>query len=131
MRILLDSHTLIWLYSGNERLSQAAKNVIEDTRNECFISLASIWEMAIKIKLGKMNLGVSLDRFVEDVVENGIQLLAVDLVHVLKTQELDFHHRDPFDRLIFSQAISENMVLLSADVIADLYFANENVKRIW
>ena len=78
-----------------------------------------------------MDLGVSLERFVEDVTENGVKVLVVELKHILKTQELEFHHRDPFDRLIFSQAITENMVLLSADGIADLYFANESVKRIW
>lgn len=131
MRVLLDSHTLIWFYSGNERLTQKAKEIIENTQNECFLSLTSVWEMAIKIKLGKMNLGVSLEQFVEDVTENGIQMLGVELKHILKTQELDFHHRDPFDRLIFSQAITESMVLLSADSIADLYFENETIKRIW
>lgn len=131
MRVLLDSHTLIWLYSGNERLSQKAKEVIENTQNECFLSLASVWEMAIKIKLGKMNLSVSLERFVEDVTENGILVLSVELAHILKTQELESFHKDPFDRLLFSQAITENMVLLSADEIADSYFANESVKRVW
>lgn len=127
----MDSHTLIWLYSGNERLSPKAGEIIENTQNECFISLASVWEMAIKIKLGKMNLGVSLGNFIEDVTENGIFILPVEMVHILKTQELEFHHKDPFDRLLFSQAITENMVLLSADEIADSYFANESVKRIW
>ncbi len=87
--------------------------------------------MAIKIKLGKMNLGVSLGNFIEDVTENGIFILPVEMVHILKTQELEFHHKAPFDRLLFSQAITENMVLLSADEIADSYFANESVKRIW
>ena len=124
-------HTLIWFYSGNERLSPKAKEVIEGTQNECFISLVSVWEMAIKIKLGKMNLGVPLDRFVEDIIENGIQVLSIDLMHILKMQELDFHHKDPFDRLLFSQVITENMAFLSADEIADLYFASESVKRIW
>lgn len=131
MKVLLDSHTLIWLYAGNDRLSLKAKEVIENTQNDCFLSLVSVWEMAIKIKLGKMNLGVTLDRFVEDLMVNGIQMLTVDLSHIIRTQTLEFHHRDPFDRLIFAQAISENMVLLSADEIADAYFANENVKRIW
>lgn len=131
MKVLLDSHTLIWLYGGNERLSLKAKEVIENPINECFLSLASVWEMAIKIKLGKMNLGVSLEDFLTDVFENGIQILDIGINHILKTQDLDFHHRDPFDRLIIAQAIVENMALVSVDEVVDLYFANEAVKRIW
>jgi PIN domain nuclease of toxin-antitoxin system len=131
MKMLLDSHTLIWLYTGNERLSKKAKNIISDERNECFLSVATIWEMALKIKLGKMNIGVPLHRFVEDVVDNGIQILQVSLIHILHTQNLGFHHRDPFDRMLISQAIMENMDFVSVDAIVDLYLANESVKRIW
>jgi PIN domain nuclease of toxin-antitoxin system len=132
MKILLDSHTLIWLYTGNEKLSKDARKAIEDPQNEIFISLASIWEMSIKIRLGKMFIGdVPLNQFVADVVENGIQILDIGLLHILKIQEMEFHHRDPFDRILFSQAIVENMRLVSVDKIADLYFENEMVKRIW
>jgi PIN domain nuclease of toxin-antitoxin system len=131
MKVLLDTHTVIWFYAGHERLEQKPKQIIENTNTVCFLSLASIWEMAIKIKLGKMNLGVSLERFIEDITENGIQILPVEVEHILKTQDMAFHHRDPFDRLIFCQAIVENMVLVSADEVADLYFANESVKQIW
>lgn len=127
----MDTHALIWLYTGNERLSEKAKNVIEDSENEYFLSLASLWEMAIKIKLDKMDLGVPLDDFIKDVIENGIQLLDISLAHILKTQELEFHHRDPFDRLIIAQAIVENMALVSVDEVVDLYLASEAVKRIW
>lgn len=132
MKILLDSHTLIWLYTGNERLSKKARETIENTQNECFLSLASIWEMSLKIRLGKMSVGgVPLAQFVADLVENGIQILGVELPHILKIQTMEFHHRDPFDRMLISQAISENMNLVSVDKIADLYFENETVKRIW
>jgi PIN domain nuclease of toxin-antitoxin system len=74
---------------------------------------------------------VPLNHFVADVVENGIQILDIGLLHILKIQEMEFHHRDPFDRILFSQAIVENMRLVSVDKIADLYFENEMVKRIW
>jgi PIN domain nuclease of toxin-antitoxin system len=131
MKILLDSHALIWLYTGNERLSQLAKNTISDETNEYFMSGATIWEMALKIKLGKMNIGVPLHRFVEDVVENGIQILQINLTHIFNTQNLAFHHRDPFDRMLVSQAIVENMNFVSADTIVDLYFEKEKVKRMW
>jgi PIN domain nuclease of toxin-antitoxin system len=131
MKILLDSHTLIWLYTGNERLSEIAKNIISDETNECFMSIATVWEMALKIKLGKMNIGVPLHRFVEDVVDNGIQILHIELAHIFNTQNLDFHHRDSFDRMLISQAIIESMNFVSSDTIADLYFANQNVNRIW
>lgn len=86
MRVLLDTHALIWLYTGNERLSKKAKKVIEDSENECFISLVSVWEMAVKIKIGKMDLGVPLDDFLKDIIENGIQLLDISVEHILKTQ---------------------------------------------
>jgi PIN domain nuclease of toxin-antitoxin system len=131
MKILLDSHTLIWLYTGNERLSQLAKTTISDETNECFMSVATIWEMALKIKLDKMNIGVPLHRFVEDVVDNGIQILQINLIHIFNTQNLAFHHRDPFDRMLVSQAIVENMNFVSADTIVDLYFEKEKVKRMW
>jgi PIN domain nuclease of toxin-antitoxin system len=131
MNVLLDSHTLIWFYTGAEQLSEKAKSLIEKNEITCYFSMASIWEMAIKIRLNKMNIGVSLQRFVEDVMDNGIQLLPVELPHILKTQVLEFHHRDPFDRLIFAQAMTENMILLSADAVADLYFEQTAVKRVW
>ena len=131
MKILLDSHSLIWLYTGNERLSKKAKETIEDTQNECFLSLSSVWELSIKIRLDKMNIGVPLNLFVADLMENGIQILGIELLHILTIQTMEFHHRDPFDRMLFAQAIAENMNLISVDKIADLYFENEVVKRIW
>lgn len=132
MKILLDSHTLIWLYTGNERLSRKARETIENLQNECFLSLASIWEMSLKIRLGKMNIrGISLAQFVADLVENGIQILGIEISHILKIQTMEFHHRDPFDRMLIAQSISENMNMISVDKIADLYFENETVKRIW
>ncbi|MDX2285001.1 MAG: type II toxin-antitoxin system VapC family toxin [Bacteroidia bacterium] len=131
MQVLLDSHVLIWLYLGDQKLSTQARNLIESSDSECFMSLASVWEIAIKSKLGKINIGVPVEDFVADIIENGIQMLRIDLKHILATQRMEFHHRDPFDRLLFAQAIVENMVLISADEIADVYFEREPVKRVW
>lgn len=131
MQVLLDSHVLIWLYLGDQKLSTQARNLIEFSDSECFMSLASVWEIAIKSKLGKINIGVPVEDFVADIIENGIQMLRIDLKHILATQRMEFHHRDPFDRLPFAQAIVENMVLISADEIADVYFEREPVKRVW
>lgn len=131
MRLLLDSHTLIWLYMGNPQLSQAAKNSIAHSTSICYVSVATVWEMAIKIKLGKLSIGAPLHLFVEELVQNGIQLLPIEVKHLLKTQDFPFHHRDPFDRLLAAQAIIEKMDLVSADTIMDSYFETTSIKRIW
>lgn len=101
---LLDTHTLLWFLSADEQLSSEARHNIAALQNKCFISIASLWEIAIKIKIGKLHfqfdlqeLGVHLDR-------NNIELLPITFEHILEPMDLEDQHRDPFDRIMIAQA---------------------------
>jgi PIN domain nuclease of toxin-antitoxin system len=122
MRLLLDSHTVIWFIEGNPQLGPIARSLIEDSGNEKWMSLASVWEIAIKLHIGKLSLGVSLPTYLStQVAANGIQLLPISLPHILHTLQLPLHHRDPFDRLLIAQSLHESMPLVSADSVIDSY----------
>ncbi|HIJ86837.1 MAG TPA: type II toxin-antitoxin system VapC family toxin [Desulfuromonadales bacterium] len=128
MRLLLDTHTFLWWINNDPSLSQPARSAISSKLNECYVSLASCWELAIKVSIGKLQLTKSLDRFIpEELATNDFQLLSIHFKHVAKVEALPFHHRDPFDRLIVAQALSEKMTLISADTVLSEY----GVKRLW
>ena len=128
MRLLLDTHTFLWFVAGDAALSIAARRRIEDVRNDKFLSVASVWEIAIKVSLGKIMLDVSVDELVEDgAVENGIGLLDVRREHAVSVATLPFHHRDPFDRLLVAQAFVERLAVVGSDTAFDAYA----VRRFW
>jgi PIN domain nuclease of toxin-antitoxin system len=129
MRLLLDTHTFLWFVAGSSSLSPTARSLIEDTSNQPLLSVASIWEMVIKLSLGKLSLAQPLDVFVtEQMARNGINPLSIELSHVLSVATLPFHdHRDPFDRLLVAQAMVEQIPLASADEQFDQYPTN----RLW
>jgi len=128
MKYLLDTHVLLWILSDDKRLSNHAKVQFLDTKNMIYLSMASIWEMSIKISLNKLKLKSSLETLVDEhVIGNDINLLTIESAHIYPLQKLPFHHRDPFDRLIVSQAIYEKMPIISSDKNFDLY----SVERIW
>jgi PIN domain nuclease of toxin-antitoxin system len=116
MRLLLDSHTFLWWVKDDPALSRRARAAIADPDNECFLSHASVWEMAIKASLGKLRLPSTVERFVvEQAAANSFQLLSITLAHIASVEGLPFHHRDPFDRLLVAQALHEDMALVSRD----------------
>ncbi len=116
MRLLIDSHTFLWWVKDDPALSRRARAAIANPGNECFLSHASIWEMAIKASLGKLTLPSTVERFVVEHCEtNNVQLLSITLAHIALVESLPFHHRDPFDRLLVAQARHEAMVLVSRD----------------
>jgi PIN domain nuclease of toxin-antitoxin system len=116
VRALLDTHVFLWWITDDERLSGRVREIISDGRNELFFSAASGWEIAIKVRLGRLEIPGNLERFVVDQVSrNAFQVLPIYLGHALHVHELPDHHRDPFDRILVSQAILEEMSLLSAD----------------
>lgn len=128
MNLLLDTHSFLWFVFGDPQLSAAAKSHIEDPNNTNYLSIVSVWEMAIKVSIGKLPLSHPLDVFIPDQLQrNGIQLLPVRLPHALHVATLPFHHRDPFDRLLIAQSLVEPMPIVSADVMFDRY----NVIRLW
>lgn len=128
MKLLLDTHTLLWFIAGSPSLSASARNLIEDESNEKFVSIVSIWETAIKVSIGKMTLTAPFDDlFPHQLRINGFELLPVKVEHASIVTTLPFHHRDPFDRLLIAQATEENMVMVSVDEIFDGYGAT----RLW
>ncbi len=128
MNVLLDTHTLIWLSISPNRLSEKVRNLLSDTDNNLFLSIASVWEMQIKLQLSKLTIELPLPELIETQKQtNGLQILPIELSHIYTLDGLPNHHRDPFDRILVAQAIFEKIPLLSIDAIFDAYPIN----RIW
>ncbi|MEA5535397.1 type II toxin-antitoxin system VapC family toxin [Crocosphaera sp. XPORK-15E] len=128
MKLLLDTHTFLWFIDGSSNLSQTARQLIENEDNQRFVSIASLWEIAIKVSIGKLKLGVSLPDLVkQQVYDNDIELLAISPEHLDILRKLDFHHKDPFDRLIISQSIVEKMTIITKDTA----FISYSVQILW
>ncbi|GIV62576.1 MAG: twitching motility protein PilT [Rhodothermaceae bacterium] len=128
MRLLLDTHSFLWFIGGDERLSARAREVIADMGKEAYLSVASLWEMAIKINLGKLRLPRPFGVFVpEQIMLNEIKILHAELPHMARYIELPLHHRDPFDRLLAAQAYVEGMTVVSKDEV----FARYEVDLLW
>ena len=122
MQVLLDTHALIWFFSGNEKLNGTARNLIEDINNIKYISVASVWEMAIKQSQGKLTLSVSLEHYIAEKLQlEDFNLLQIKLSHLNLVCQLPFYHKDPFDRLLIAQSIVENIYIISQDSIFTLY----------
>ncbi|HEY0075040.1 MAG TPA: type II toxin-antitoxin system VapC family toxin [Abditibacteriaceae bacterium] len=128
MNYLLDTHSFLWFISGDAKLSPQARLLMEEENNRLFISIASLWEMAIKFSLGKLVLNQPFEQmFPAQLEANSIEILAITIEHLNKLSALPFHHRDPFDRLLIAQSLSEGLPLISADTIFDNY----GVQRQW
>jgi PIN domain nuclease of toxin-antitoxin system len=111
---LIDTHILIWFLTDHPYLSPKAKKLIEESES-CFVSVASIWEIGIKVSLGKLELKLSLSQMLELINQSGFSILPINQFHALKNSELAFFHRDPFDRIVISQALVENLEIITAD----------------
>jgi PIN domain nuclease of toxin-antitoxin system len=128
MRLLLDSHSFLWFAEADPRLSLTARALIEDSGNEVFLSLGSIWEIAIKISQGKLVLDQPVMTLVQQEVSlDRIALLPITLDHLEVISALPFHHRDPFDRLLVAQAQVEALAIVSVDAVLDAY----GITRLW
>ena len=131
MRYLLDTHAFLWIAQDDPRLDTNVRTLFGDVNNEIFLSAASVWEMAIKASLGKLTLATPLARLVAGGVERGIRLLGVSCDHAYRLEQLPFHHRDPFDRLLVVQASYEAMQLVSRDATLDAYPAIRVWERVY
>ncbi|MBI3791909.1 MAG: type II toxin-antitoxin system VapC family toxin [Gemmatimonadetes bacterium] len=128
MRALLDTHTLLWMLSAPEQLSPRARRTIEDARTSLVVSVASAWEVAIKVGRGSLRLNVTLaDLFSTHLARARVDLMEVKLSHTLEVAALPPLHRDPFDRLLVATSSLEDLPILSADAMFDRY----GVERIW
>lgn len=128
MRFLLDTHTLLWSFNGSSSLSQKARLLIEDGRNEILVSAASAWEIATKVRLGKLPAGEELvSDFAAYLANLSFTTLPISLDHAVRAGHLPGEHRDPFDRMLIAQAQAENLKIISNDRIFDDY----RVQRVW
>jgi len=115
MKILLDSHLLVWLAAATAKLSPAARVFIEDTQNTLFFSSASIWELMVKYALGRDDIPVHPRVLHRALLDNGFTELAMTSMHAFNVEHLPPIHKDPFDRILIAQSLSEGMILLTSD----------------
>ena len=128
MKLLLDTHAFLWFIGGSPKLPVSARSLIEDSENQSLLSIASLWEMAIKVSLKKLTLKQPFDRLIpQQLAKNGFGLLQISVKHTAGLVSLPFHHRDPFDRLLIAQSNAEQIPLVSGDVAFDGY----GVTRLW
>ncbi|MFH1117870.1 MAG: type II toxin-antitoxin system VapC family toxin [Pseudomonadota bacterium] len=128
MRLLLDTHSFLWFIGGDEQLPQVAREIIAHMDNEVLLSVASLWEIAIKTSLGRLILGRPFEELIpEQIILNAIEILPIDLEDLTMVTKLPFHHRDPFDRLIIAQAMTRAVPIVGKDA----EFARYPVDLIW
>jgi len=124
MRYLLDTHTFLWFVNDDSQLSIDAKNLLESDV-DLLLSVGSLWEIAIKVSIGKLSLPDSYDKFIpQQMALNDIEMLPLNLAHLEVVVTLPLHHRDPFDRLLIAQVMVENVPIVSADGMFDNYGVN-------
>ena len=114
MRYLIDTHVALWVLKG-EPISEAAKKVLDDVNAEVFVSMASAWEIDIKISTGKLKYTGGVRAFLDDIKLNEFKLLDIEQSHIELIEHLEYHHRDPFDRLLIATAKSKGMTILTTD----------------
>lgn len=128
MKLLLDTHSFLWFVEDDPHMPDHVKDLIEDEQHEKYFSIASAWELAIKVGLGKLTLSLPLEIYLPDSLQrNGIGLLPITLNHAIHVASLPLHHKDPFDRLLVTQSLLDAMPIISVDAILDSY----GVTRLW
>jgi PIN domain nuclease of toxin-antitoxin system len=128
LRLLLDTHALIWFVAGAADLPMAARRAIEDETNDVFVSAVSAMEVTTKFRLGKLpSAGPLAERFEQAVAERGFLPLPINMNHAERAGAMPIPHKDPFDRLLIAQAMVEDMLLVSNEAVFDGY----GVSRLW
>ena len=128
MKLLLDTHAFLWFVTTDPKLSNNAISLISDLGNEVLVSPASYWEIAIKVGLGKYPMTVPFEEFFRRGIEGAaMTILPVEIRHAAVLSSLPMHHKDPFDRMIISQAIAEQISVVSVDTVLDQY----PITRLW
>lgn len=128
MRLLLDTHAVLWFLEDSPQLTDAARLAVEDEGNECWVSMASGWEMAIKSQTGKLRLPLAFEALFPDALESrDFSILPIRAGHLHRYHALPLHHRDPFDRLLVAQALADDLTVVGCDAAFDAY----GVNRVW
>lgn len=127
MNLLLDTHTFLWFINGDSELSSHAKTSIEAPNNISFVSIASLWEIAIKVNLGKLDIFRPFHELEQQIQRNGFQVLPITFKQTEIISQLTSYHRDPFDRVLIAQAIDQDLTLISKDTL----FVHYSVPVLW
>ncbi|MHB1308789.1 MAG: type II toxin-antitoxin system VapC family toxin [Limisphaerales bacterium] len=128
MNLLLDTHAFLWFITDDPRLSKEAQALVQAPTNRRLLSMASVWEMAIKVGLGRLTRAQPFAALIPEQLQlNQVDALAIDVAHAALVASLPFHHRDPFDRLLVAQCQVENLALVSCDTAFDAY----SIRRLW
>lgn len=129
MRVLLDTHTFLWLVEGDgDNLSAHVQKFLQDEETVAILSIASLWELAIKSSIGKLTLSLPFAEYVQRyILDAETEILPILPAHIVAVSYLSFHHRDPFDRVLIAQSLVENIPIISRDGVFDAY----SVQRIW
>ena len=127
MRLLVDTHAFLWFTAGDAQLSRGARAAIEDADGEWCLSAASVWEIAIKSGIGRLQLPAPAPDYFSERVRQGLRIISIEWSHAALTEKLPPHHRDPFDRLIIAQAISERLAVVTKDTKFDDY----GIRVVW
>jgi PIN domain nuclease of toxin-antitoxin system len=127
MELLLDTHALIWFINGDVKLPENSIKLIKNINNRCFVSIASLWEIAIKTTINKLEILGGFNNLSKLLKQNDFEIIPISFEHLQKLVQLDFHHRDPFDRIIIAQGIVENLTIVTKDEI----FSNYIVNTVW
>jgi PIN domain nuclease of toxin-antitoxin system len=127
MKVLVDTQSFIWFVEDNEKLPDSIRIIMEEPDNILFISIACLWEITIKMSLEKLKLSGNIETIIEQTNANGFEILPIEPKHLITLATLKFANRDPFDRIMIAQAITENIPVISSDSIFGLY----PVKCLW
>lgn len=127
MKILIDTHIFIWYFQGSEKMKIDILCTLDDPENTLYLSIVSLWEISIKIGLGKLKLQVPFSELEAVVKRFNIETLPIMFADTNRYQYLPLHHRDPFDRMLIAQAMNHSLVVVSADAAFDAY----PIQRIW
>lgn len=127
MNLLIDNHALIWFITNNDKLPFKTKQIIENKENNCYVSIATYWEIGIKNSIGRLDLKSDLETIFEIIEETGFETLPLTTNQILRNTKLEFHHQDPFDKIIIAQSLTEKMTIITKDS----QFENYNVPIIW
>lgn len=127
MNNLLDTHTFIWYFEGSDKLSKKAVNSIDSSLSTNYISIASFWEIAIKKSLNKLDLSISFEELEKTAEQYSIKILPINFADTVLLSQLPLYHNYPFDRMLISQAITNNLSIITKDI----HFKNYNVNLIW
>lgn len=125
MKILMDTHAFLWFIEGDNNLSDAARSLIENHQYQKRLSIASLWEMSIKASLNRLELKTTFPNLIQNYVyNNGFDILSINAEHLEQLKRLPFHHKDPFDRLIIAQSLTENIPIITKDDLFKRYTKN-------